>query len=74
MQTHWILLASRCNHDLKFIIASNKDSKSLSYYITNYITKISILHFTYIFTFSNCNTKKIKNKNPNNNYNLINKS
>jgi len=57
MQIHHILLASRCNHDLKFIITSSKDSKSLNYYITNYITKTSILHFTYIFPFSNCNTK-----------------
>jgi hypothetical protein len=53
MQIHRILLASRCNHDLKFIITSSKDSKSLNYYIT----KTSILHFTYIFPFSNCNTK-----------------
>ncbi len=59
MQIHWILLASRCNHDLKFIIASSKDSKSSSYYIT----KTSILHFTHIFPFSNCSTKnKIKMK------------
>jgi hypothetical protein len=27
----WILSASRCNHDLKFIAASSKDSKSLIY-------------------------------------------
>ncbi len=56
MQIHRILLASRCNHDLKFIITSSKDSKSLNYYIT----KTSILHFTYTFPFSNCNTKTNK--------------
>jgi hypothetical protein len=30
----WILSISRCNHDLKFIVAFDKDSKSLIYYIT----------------------------------------
>jgi hypothetical protein len=38
----WILLASRCNHDLKFIVTLSKDNKSLIYYITDYITKTSI--------------------------------
>ncbi len=38
----WILSTSRCNHDLKFVVTSGKDSKSLIYYITNYITKTSI--------------------------------
>ena len=32
----------RCNHDLKFIVASSKDAKALVYYITNYITKNTI--------------------------------
>jgi hypothetical protein len=40
----WILLASRCNHNLKFMATFDKDSKSLIYYITYYITK------TYIYT------------------------
>jgi hypothetical protein len=39
-----ILLASRCNRDLKFITAFGKDSKSLIYYIIDYITK------TFIYT------------------------
>jgi hypothetical protein len=38
----WILLASRCNHDLKFIVVSNKDNKYLIYYIIDYIAKTSI--------------------------------
>jgi hypothetical protein len=38
----WILLAFRCNHDDKFVATSGKDSKSLIYYIIDYITKISI--------------------------------
>jgi hypothetical protein len=38
----WILLTSKCNHDLKFITTSGKYSKSLIYYIINYITKTSI--------------------------------
>ncbi len=38
----WISLASRCNHNLKFIIAFGKYSKSLVYYIIDYITKTSI--------------------------------
>jgi hypothetical protein len=37
----WILLTSRCNHNLKFIIAFGKYSKSLVYYIIDYITKTS---------------------------------
>jgi hypothetical protein len=37
----WILLASRCNHNLRFIIAFGKYSKSLVYYIIDYITKTS---------------------------------
>jgi len=46
----WILLASRCNHDLKFIKAFGKINKSLIYYITNYITKTSnyISHMYYL--------------------------
>jgi len=40
----WILSASRCNHDLKFTVAFGKDSKSLIYYIIDYITK------TFIYT------------------------
>jgi hypothetical protein len=41
----WILLASRCNHDLKFIVAFGKDSKPLIYYITktSIYTSICIL-------------------------------
>ncbi len=38
----WILLVSRCNHNLKFIAISGEDSKSLIYYIIDYITKPSI--------------------------------
>jgi hypothetical protein len=38
----WILSAFRCNHDFKLIAISNKDSKSMIYYIINYITKTSI--------------------------------
>lgn len=37
----WILVASRCYHDLK-LVESSKDSKALMYYITDYITKLSI--------------------------------
>jgi hypothetical protein len=38
----WILSTSKCNHDLKFIVAFNKDNKSLIYYIIDYLTKTSI--------------------------------
>jgi len=37
-----ILSTSRCNHDLKFVATSGKDSKSLIYYITK--TSIYISH------------------------------
>jgi len=35
----WVMNACCCNHDLKFIIVSGKDSKVLIYYIMNYVTK-----------------------------------
>jgi len=38
----WILSASRCNHDLKFTVASGQYSKYLIYYIIDHITKTSI--------------------------------
>jgi hypothetical protein len=38
----WILSASRCNHDLKFIATFGKDSKSLIYYITKYLFTLHI--------------------------------
>jgi uncharacterized HAD superfamily protein len=31
----WILSTSKCNHDVKFIVVSGKDNKSLIYYITS---------------------------------------
>ncbi len=57
----WILLTSRCNHDLKFIVAFGKDSKSLIYYIIDYITKTfiytlhmySLLQFAIQFVYKN---------------------
>jgi hypothetical protein len=44
----WILSTLRCNHDLKFITSSRKDSKSLIYYITSiYISHMySLLQIT----------------------------
>jgi hypothetical protein len=71
----WILLVSRCNHDLKFITTSGKDNKSLIYYITYYITKtfIYISHMYYILQIVVQNFLKITEI-PNNNYDLINKS
>jgi len=42
----WILLASRCNHHLKFITTFGKDNKSLIYYITK--TSIYISHMYYL--------------------------
>jgi hypothetical protein len=38
----WILLVSKCSHDLKFITTFSKDNKSLIYYIIDYITNIFI--------------------------------
>jgi hypothetical protein len=46
----WILLASKCNHDLKFIVALGKYSKYLIYYIINYITNTSI-YTTHMYSF-----------------------
>jgi hypothetical protein len=66
----WILSTSRCNLDLKFIAASSKDNKSL----ICYIMKTFVYTSNVFFFFVNCNTKKKKHENPNNNYNLINKS
>ena len=37
----WILASCRCNHNVKFIVASRKDTKAIIYYITNYIIKSS---------------------------------
>ncbi len=71
----WILLASNCNHDLKFIATSSKNSKSLIYYIMDNITKTSIYtsHMYYLLQIVVQKTKTI-NKNSNNNYNSIHKS
>jgi hypothetical protein len=65
----WILLASRCNRDFKFIATSDKDNKSLNYYITNYITEnLFTLHIC-IF-FCRLHSKKLKKiQNSNSNYN-----
>ncbi len=52
----WILSTSRCNHDVKLIIDSRKDNKSLIYYITNIN-----LHNAHVFIFTNCTTKNINN-------------
>jgi hypothetical protein len=66
----WILLASRCNCDLKFIKTSNKNSKSLFYYIT----KISI-YTTHMYSFLQISIKFFETINNNTNlYDLINKS
>jgi len=71
----WILLASNCNHDLKFIATSNKNSKSSIYYIMDKHHKNIYLHFTYLLSFANCSTKtKIINEKSNNNYNSIDKN
>jgi hypothetical protein len=56
----WILLASKCNHDLKFIAAFGKDSKTLIYYIIDYITKTSIYttHMYFLLQIAIKNTKQ----------------
>jgi len=41
----WILLPLRCNHDFKFIITSNKNSKSLIYFITKTSIYTSHMYF-----------------------------
>jgi hypothetical protein len=46
----WISSASRCNHDLKFIAAVGKDSKSLIYYIMDYITK-TFIYTSHMYSF-----------------------
>ncbi len=70
----WILSASRCNHDLKFIATFGKDSKSLIYYITNYITKTSI-YTSHMYSFLQIAVQKTKlKKNSNSNYDSIDKS
>jgi hypothetical protein len=56
----WILSAFRCNHDVKFIVASRKDSKSLIYYIIDYITKISI-YTMHIYFLLQIVVQKFKN-------------
>ncbi len=58
----WILLVSRCNHDLKFIATSGKDNKSLIYYITYYITKTFIYtsHMYFLLQIALQKTKKEK--------------
>jgi hypothetical protein len=43
-------LTFKCNHDLKFITTTNKDNKSLIYYIIDYITKLSI-YMMHIYFF-----------------------
>lgn len=66
----WILLASRCNHNLKFIIASSKDSKSL----IHYITKASI-YTTHMNSHLQISVQKSETINNNTNlYDLINKT
>jgi hypothetical protein len=57
----WILLASRCNHDLKSIVASSKDNDSLIYYITNYITK-NIFTFHIMYSLLQIAIEKTKKK------------
>ncbi len=56
-----ILLASKCNYNLKFIIAIGKYSKSLVYYIIDYITKTSI-YTSHVIFFTICNIKNQNNK------------
>ncbi len=70
----WILSVSKHNRDLKFTTTFGKENRSLIYYITYYITKISI-YTSHIFFFANCSIKiKTINENPNNNYDSIHKS
>jgi hypothetical protein len=47
----WILLVSKCSHDLKFMTTSSKENKSLIYYIIDYITNIFIYtsHIYYLW-------------------------
>ncbi len=71
----WILLASRSNHDLKFIATSSKDNKSLIYYVIDYITKTFICtsHMYFLLQIALQKTKTI-NEISKNNYNSIDKS
>ncbi len=66
----WILLTSRCNHNLKFIVASSKDSKSSIYYIT----KTSI-YTPHMYSHLQISVQKFETINNNTNlYDLIDKT
>jgi hypothetical protein len=41
----WILITLKCNHELKFIATSNKNSNRLMYYITKTNVYISHMYF-----------------------------
>ncbi len=62
----WILLASRCDHDLKFIGVFNKNNKSLIYYITKTFIYISHMYFLLQSV-----VQKIKTINENSNITMI---
>ncbi len=51
----WILSASKCNHDVKFIATFGKDNESLIHYIIDYITKTLIytMHMHYFLHIAN---------------------
>ncbi len=70
----WILLAYRCNHHFNLITTFGKDSKSLIYYITNYITKTSI-YTTQMYYLLQIAIQKVETINNNtNSYDVIEKS
>jgi hypothetical protein len=70
----WILFTFKYNHDLKFIATSNKNNKSLIYYIIDYITKTST-YITHMYFLLQIVVQKIETMNKNkNSYGQINKS